>query len=111
MASSVKWESKKILLIIPDSTRSAPVDVLYKAIYEKISDKTASIDALVALGTHQAMSQTEIFKRVGITKEEYEQKYSKKTKFFNHAFEAPAGMAEAKDVSVPCAETGCNMKK
>ena len=34
-----------------------------------------------------------------------------KTKFFDHAFEAPAGMVEAKDVSVPCAETGCNMKK
>ena len=86
---SGKWEDKKILLIIPDSTRSAPVDVLYKAIYEKISEKTACIDALVALGTHQPMSQTEIFKRVGITKEEYEQKYSEKTQFFNHAWDDP----------------------
>jgi branched-chain amino acid transport system substrate-binding protein len=34
-----------------------------------------------------------------------------KTKFFNHAFEAPAGMADAKSVEVPCAETGCNMAK
>jgi len=33
-----------------------------------------------------------------------------KTKFFNHAFEAPAGMADAKSVEVPCAETGCKMK-
>jgi branched-chain amino acid transport system substrate-binding protein len=33
-----------------------------------------------------------------------------KTKFFNHAFEAPAGMADAKSVEVPCEETGCKMK-
>ena len=32
-----------------------------------------------------------------------------KTKFFNHAFEAPAGMADAKSVEVPCEETGCKM--
>ncbi|MGV8079093.1 MAG: ABC transporter substrate-binding protein [Syntrophales bacterium] len=34
----------------------------------------------------------------------------KKTPFFKHAFEAPAGMVAAKDVEVPCAETGCRMK-
>lgn len=33
-----------------------------------------------------------------------------KTKFFKHAFEAPAGMSEAKSVEVPCQETGCKMK-
>jgi branched-chain amino acid transport system substrate-binding protein len=32
-----------------------------------------------------------------------------KTKFFNHAFEAAAGMADAKSVEVPCEETGCKM--
>ena len=32
-----------------------------------------------------------------------------KTKFFDHAFEAPAGMASAKSVEVPCEETGCKM--
>ena len=35
----------------------------------------------------------------------------KETKFFKHAFEAPAGMISAKEVEVPCAETGCKMKK
>jgi branched-chain amino acid transport system substrate-binding protein len=34
-----------------------------------------------------------------------------KTKFFNHAFEAPAGMASAKSLEVSCEETGCKMKK
>lgn len=35
----------------------------------------------------------------------------KENPFFKHAFEASAGMVPAEDVSVPCAETGCKMKK
>jgi branched-chain amino acid transport system substrate-binding protein len=34
----------------------------------------------------------------------------KKNQYFKHAFEVPAGMIAAKDVEVPCAETGCKMK-
>lgn len=34
----------------------------------------------------------------------------KDNKFFKHAFEAPAGMISAKEVEVPCSETGCKMK-
>ena len=34
-----------------------------------------------------------------------------KNKYFKHAFEAPRGMATAKSVEVPLAETGCKMKK
>jgi branched-chain amino acid transport system substrate-binding protein len=34
-----------------------------------------------------------------------------KTKYFDHAFEAPKGMATAKSVEVSCEATGCNMKK
>jgi branched-chain amino acid transport system substrate-binding protein len=35
----------------------------------------------------------------------------KNNKYFKHAFEGPATMIPAKDVEVPCAETGCKMKK
>ena len=35
----------------------------------------------------------------------------KNNKFFKHAFEGPATVIPAKDVEVPCEETGCRMKK
>src|SRR5512136_538793 len=35
----------------------------------------------------------------------------KENKFFKHAFEGPATEIPAKDVEVPCAETGCKMGK
>ena len=34
-----------------------------------------------------------------------------KTKYFKHAFEAAKGVISAKEVEVPCEETGCKMKK
>jgi branched-chain amino acid transport system substrate-binding protein len=34
-----------------------------------------------------------------------------KNKFYNHAYIGAATMIPAKDVSVPCAETGCKMNK
>ncbi len=36
---------------------------------------------------------------------------SAKNPFFNHAFEVYTGMATPKSVEVPCAQTGCKMKK
>jgi len=35
----------------------------------------------------------------------------KENKFFKHAFIGPATEIPAKDVEVPCAETGCKMAK
>ena len=35
----------------------------------------------------------------------------KKNKFYPHAYIGTAAMIAAKDVEVPCAETGCKMSK
>ena len=35
----------------------------------------------------------------------------KDNKFFKHAFEGPATVITAKEVEVPCEETGCKMAK
>jgi len=34
----------------------------------------------------------------------------KENPFFKHAFVGPAAMVEAKDVEVPCDQTGCKME-
>jgi len=84
------WKNKKVLLILPDSTRTAPIGLIYKGIYEKIAGEAACLDAIIALGTHKAMPIESICKRVGITRQEYENKYSKKTKFYNHTWDDPS---------------------
>lgn len=83
------WEGKRVLLILPDATRTAPVDLLYKSIFDHIADKAACVDGLIALGTHQPMPMEKILSRVGVTQNEYISKYSRKSIFFNHEWDDP----------------------
>ncbi len=81
--SSKPVDGKRILFVIPDHTRTAPIDMIFKIIYDLLSNRVKALDFLIALGTHPVMSDEAINKRVGITKEERNTKYSK-ARFFNH---------------------------
>ena len=54
------YHGKKILLIVPDHTRTAPVGLMFKSIFAQIGAATAELDILTALGTHPAMSEEQI---------------------------------------------------
>jgi len=51
---------KRVLLITPDATRSAPMPMMFRLFYEALADKVAALDYLIALGTHMAMNTTTI---------------------------------------------------
>ncbi|MFP4548484.1 MAG: lactate racemase domain-containing protein [Fidelibacterota bacterium] len=91
--SSLAIDNKKLLFVIPDHTRSAPIDKMFKAIYHLIADKVAAIDFIVALGTHPPMSDEMINERVGITAEERTTTYSK-ARFFNHYWKKPGQLVK-----------------
>src|SRR5258708_17514595 len=61
------YRGKRVLLIIPDGTRTAPVGLLFKTLHRQISEVTAAFDILVALGTHQPMSEPAICERLEIS--------------------------------------------
>lgn len=81
------WQGAKVLLILPDLTRSAPIGRFFREIYERLHTVADKIDGLIALGTHQPLSMESIFRRVGITALEYAEKYSQKTHFYNHEWD------------------------
>ncbi len=81
-------DGKKVLVIIPDHTRTAPIDVMFRVLYELLAPKVELLDFLVALGTHPPMSDEAINHRVGITDEERTSKYPK-ARFFNHHWKDP----------------------
>ncbi len=85
-------DGKRILLIIPDSTRTAPVGQIFKFLYPQISDRAASVDVMIALGTHPPMSEEAICARLEITAEERASTYGR-VKFLNHAWDDPAELA------------------
>ncbi|MDD5326947.1 MAG: lactate racemase domain-containing protein [Phycisphaerae bacterium] len=77
------YADKRILLIIPDNTRSGPIGDIFKTIYDCLNQKAKAIDCLVALGTHQPMTEEQICVRLGMTTDERRGKFAS-VKFFNH---------------------------
>ncbi len=79
---------KRILFIIPDNTRSGPVGQIFKMIYEQLEGKAKAVDCLVALGTHQPISEQQICARLDITAEQHKDKYAN-IGLFNHEWNKP----------------------
>ncbi len=82
------YTGKRILLIIPDNTRSGPIGDIFKIIYDCLEQKAKAVDCLVALGTHQPLSEEQICTRLCMTADERGSKYAS-VKFFNHEWEKP----------------------
>src|SRR5687768_9017637 len=82
------YRGKKVLVIVPDGTRTAPVGLVFKTLFSQIGDVTAHFDILVALGTHQPMSEAAICERLEISPAEHQATY-RKVRFFNHAWDDP----------------------
>ncbi|MHC4116655.1 MAG: lactate racemase domain-containing protein [Planctomycetota bacterium] len=80
------YTDKRILLIIPDNTRSGPIGEVFQMIYECLGPRAKAVDCLVALGTHQPMSEEQICARLCMTLEQRKSKYAA-VKFFNHEWE------------------------
>lgn len=85
------YRDRSVLLIIPDGTRTAPVGLMFKTIYAQIGNASRTLDVLVALGTHQPMSEEAICARLEISLAERRGIYAK-VNFFNHEWDNPAAL-------------------
>ncbi|HKI71344.1 MAG TPA: lactate racemase domain-containing protein, partial [Verrucomicrobiae bacterium] len=80
-----------VLVIVPDGTRTAPVGLLFQTLYRQIGETTKSFDILIALGTHQPMSEAAICQRLEISESERTGTY-RRIRFFNHAWNNPSAL-------------------
>jgi len=76
---------KKILVLIPDNTRHAPIGMFFKLINKIIGKRVKKLDFLVATGTHIVMSTDQIYKFISINEVEHK-KYYPDIDFFCHDF-------------------------
>jgi nickel-dependent lactate racemase len=86
-----EYRGKRVLLIVPDATRTAPVGVVFKALFAQIGGATAALDVMIALGTHQPMSESAICARLEISTDERGAAY-RTVRFFNHEWNNPAAL-------------------
>ncbi len=82
---------KRLLLIVPDSTRTAPLPLLWDALFQHIKPHVAALDVLIALGTHPPMSEVQISKLLGI-KDIERMRLFFQTQFFNHEWDIPESL-------------------
>ena len=85
------YRDKKVLLLVPDGTRTAPVGLLFRTLFQQIAGTTRAFDVLIALGTHQPMNEKAICQRLEISEAEREAVY-RRVSFFNHAWNDPSAL-------------------
>ncbi len=84
---------ERVLAIIPDLTRSAPVPVVF-AVLNAMADQTqCHLDYLIALGTHPPLSDQEIEQLVGVPLAEIHRKHPG-LRVMNHNWSDPAQMVK-----------------
>jgi len=79
---------KRVLFIIPDHTRTAPMDLIFRVIYELLAPQVKALDFLIALGTHPPESPQQIYRRLHISAAEHRERFPK-ARFFNHEWKNP----------------------
>jgi nickel-dependent lactate racemase len=87
-----KYAGQKLLVLIPDHTRTIPLPQLFRMLVEILHD-TRQLDFLVALGTHPPLSPAQLNKLVGITAEERQSLY-RHVGLLNHDWENPNALLQ-----------------
>lgn len=87
------YRGRRVLLIIPDHTRTAPVGLMFKTLHAHLAPVVKHLDLLVALGTHVAMTEEAICERLEITPAERRERYGQ-VQFFNHEWDNPAALRQ-----------------
>jgi nickel-dependent lactate racemase len=97
---TASYRGKRVLLIVPDHTRSAPVGHMFKTIFQQIGAVTEHLDVMIALGTHPALSEAAICVRLEISFAERRARYAK-VRLFNHEWDNPAALVEVGVIPSP----------
>jgi len=85
-------DGRRVLVIIPDTTRTAPIPLFFRLIYDAIGSRVRQLDYLVALGTHQPLSDAGIAQLVGVSAEERVRQFPN-VNIYNHRWDLPGTFA------------------
>ena len=63
--AGVDLDGRSVCLLVPDATRSCPLPLLLRAVHGALAGRASRMTALVALGTHAAMSAEHLAEHLG----------------------------------------------
>ena len=82
-----QFTRQKVLVLIPDHTRTIPLPQLFRILVESLHD-CRQLDFMVALGTHPPLGEAQLCQLVGITPKERQTSY-RQIGLLNHAWDSP----------------------
>src|ERR1044071_69341 len=85
-----KFQNQRVLILIPDHTRSVPLPFLFRSLVGILHD-VKQLDFMVALGTHPPLSEDSIHKLMGITAQERSTTF-KDIGLLNHEWNTPSAL-------------------
>ena len=97
--SSLRLDGQRLLVIIPDRTRTMPMPLMWDAIEAAVGPRVAALDYLVALGTHPLMTDEQLSTLVG---RPVVNGMAGRSRVFNHAWNDPRTFAHLG--TIPAAE-------
>jgi nickel-dependent lactate racemase len=109
---SLAVDGKRVLIIIPDGTRTMPMPQMFDLFERELSGRVAALDYLVALGTHPMMDDEHLGKLVG--RQVVDGKVGK-INIFNHHWEVPEnfatlGVIPAQEISRPAEQADSRLR-
>ncbi len=90
---AAKLDGERVLVIIPDHTRTAPVPMLFRLLVEELGPRVAKLDFLIALGTHPPMVEDHINRHLGVMTEQRASTYAH-VGVFNHRWDLPEQLTQ-----------------
>jgi nickel-dependent lactate racemase len=90
-AKEISTAGKKVLVIIPDHTRSCPLPAVSRQLYAAIAPRAKKFDFLIALGTHPALSEEQIDRLLGVPAGKRGEVFPGST-VFNHRWNDPSAL-------------------
>ncbi len=79
-------DGRRVLVLIPDSTRTMPMPLVFNILERELAPRVARLDYLVALGTHPVMDDAQLGRLIG---REVVDGKTGRTRIFNHRWDDP----------------------
>jgi len=100
------FRGKRVLVLVPDATRTAPLPLLFDALCSRLAGTAARLQVLIALGTHPPLDDVQIAQLLGLNKSSRD-RYSG-LEVFNHAWNSDEALctlgrltsAETREISL-----------
>jgi lactate racemase len=89
-SAELRVANKRVLIIIPDGTRTMPMPLMFQLLQEEIGTRAAACDYLVALGTHPRMNDVQLTRLMGAA---VGNERCGKARVFNHRWDIPVTFA------------------